>query len=66
MSQTIIPPQYDPAKGLTLFETQQAIDKIKVNFILNLALNEGVHSASSETGLDRVWRNRTPVSIQQL
>ena len=41
MSQTIIPPQYDPAKGLTLFETQQAIDKIKVNFILNLenALN---------------------------
>ena len=41
MSQTIIPADYNPSKGLTLFQTQQAIDKIKVNFIRNLedALN---------------------------
>lgn len=37
MSKTVIPAGYDSAKGLSLYETQAAIEKIKESFSKNLA-----------------------------
>ena len=36
MSHTYIPGSYNPSKGLSVFETQKAIDTIKVSFIHGL------------------------------